>query len=180
MEYADLEVRLETERLDQAALATQTKGQYAQAKAQLNADRQLAEEGLLDALSLEKSEVAYEQLGLQVEIEDKRLAIRGKAVAAQLAAKRARINQLHRLLDLRKQKLSRLKVRAGMTGVLQLMEVEVGQLCDTGCSAGACLRSAAVESGTEDRRIAGKGRPRWATGDDRHAQRSRGRRSHTC
>ena len=131
-EYADLEVRLETERLDQAALAAQIEGQFEQAKAQVDVDRQLAADQLLDALTLRKSEVAARQLQRQVEIENSRLAIRDKAVEAQLTAKRARIDQQRRLLELRREKLRRLTVRAGATGVLQKLEVEVGQFVKSG------------------------------------------------
>lgn len=131
-EYADLEVRLETERLDQSALAAQVRGQFEQAEAQVAADRQLAESGLLDALTLQKSKVAVRQLLRQVEIEQSRLAIRDRAVTAQLAAKRARIDQQRRLLELRREKLARLTVRAGSPGVLQKLEVEVGQLVKPG------------------------------------------------
>ena len=109
-----------------------SKAKYEQAKAQSDADRQLAESGLLDRLTLQKSEVAIRQLLRQVEIEQSRLAIRDRAVEAQLDAKRARIDQQQRLLELRREKLARLTVRAGSAGVLQKLEVEVGQLVKPG------------------------------------------------
>lgn len=127
-EYADLEVQLETQRLDQAAQAATVRGEYEKAKAQYNVDKELYDEGLM----LSRSRITMEQLETRVKIEEQRLEIRKKAVTAQLAAKRARINQQHRLLELRKEKLQRLKVRAGIAGVLQQMEVEVGQLVAPG------------------------------------------------
>ena len=127
-EYADLEVQLETQRLDQAASAASVRGEYEKAKAQFNVDKELYDEGLV----LSRSRITMEQLGTRVKIEEQRLEIRKKAVDAQLAAKRARINQQHRLLELRQEKLQRLKVRAGISGVLQQMEVEVGQLVTPG------------------------------------------------
>jgi HlyD family secretion protein len=127
-EYADLEVQLETERLDQAAQAAEVRGDYEKAKAQYNVDKELYDEGLM----LSRSRITVEQLEKQVAIEEDRLKIRKKAVDAQLAAKRARINQQERLLQLQKEKLQRLKVRAGISGVLQQMEVEVGQLVTPG------------------------------------------------
>ena len=127
-EYRDLEVQLETERLDQAAQAADVRGDYEKAKAQYQVDKELYDEGLM----LSRSRITMEQLEKQVEIEEERLTIRKKAVEAQLAAKRARINQQVRLLDLQKVKLQRLKVRAGISGVLQQMEVEVGQLVTAG------------------------------------------------
>lgn len=131
-EYADLEVQLEQQRLDQEAIAAQVRSEYEQAKAQFEADEQLSNQGLLDKLTLVKSRVAAQELAKRVQIEQQRLDIRSKAVKAQLAAKRARINQSRRLLDLRRQQLERLNVRAGISGVLQQLEVEVGQYVQAG------------------------------------------------
>ncbi len=127
-EYADLEVQLETQRLDQSAQSAQVRASYETAKAQFQVDKELYDEGLV----LSKSRIAMEQLKTRLNIEEQRLEIRKKAVKAQLAAKRVRINQQRRLLELRKQKLERLRVRAGIGGVLQQMEVEVGQLVTPG------------------------------------------------
>jgi HlyD family secretion protein len=127
-EYADLEVQLETQRLDQAAQAATVRGEYEKAKAQYNVDKELYDEGLM----LSRSRITMEQLETRVKIEDERLEVRKRAVSAQLAAKQARIDQQMRLLELRKEKLRRLKVRAGISGVLQQMEVEVGQLVTPG------------------------------------------------
>jgi len=127
-EYADLEVQLETQRLDQSAQAAQVRANFETAKAQYRVDQELYDEGLV----LSKSRIAMEQLETRLRIEEQRLEIRKKAVTAQLAAKQARINQQRRLLVLRKEKLGRLRVRAGIAGVLQQMEVEVGQVVSPG------------------------------------------------
>jgi len=127
-EFADLEVQLETQRLDQAAQAAQVRGELEKARAQYRVDKELYDEGLV----LSRSRINVEQLEARVGIETQRLEIRKKAVQAQLAAKRARIDQQRRLLELRKEKLERLKVRAGFAGVLQQMEVEVGQFVAPG------------------------------------------------
>ena len=127
-EYKDLEVQLETQRLDQAATAAQVRGELEKARAQYRVDKELYDEGLM----LSRSRITMEQLETRMKIEEERLEIRKKAVVAQLAAKRLRIDQQHRLLELRKEKLQRLKVRSGIAGVLQQMEVEVGQLVTPG------------------------------------------------
>ncbi len=132
---ADLEairVRLETERLDQESVRAQVESDYEQAKAQLQADEQLAKAGLLDQLTLAKSRVTAQQLGIRLKLESERLDIREKSVEAQLATQRAKMQQSQALYDLRKQELDDLKVRAGISGVLQQLEVEVGQLVTPG------------------------------------------------
>ena len=132
---ADLEairVRLETERLDQESVRAQVESDYEQAKAQLQADEQLAKAGLLDQLTLAKSRVTAQQLGIRLKLETERLEIREKSVEAQLATQRAKIEQSQALYGLRKQELADLQVRAGISGVLQQLEVEVGQLVTPG------------------------------------------------
>jgi len=54
--------------------------------------------------------------------------VMARSSKAQLAAQVARREQLERRLQLERGRVSRLKVRAGIHGVLQQMEVEVGQL----------------------------------------------------
>ena len=131
-EYADLEVRLENETLTQRANAATVAANYQQARTEYLAQKQMAEKGLTDQVTLTKAKVTAEQLEISVHLEKERAAIREKAVESQLAAKRARMEQQKRLLRLRQQKLERLIVRAGATGVLQQLEVEVGELVSAG------------------------------------------------
>ncbi len=131
-DFEAIRARLETERLDQESVKAQVESDYEQAKAQLQADEQLAKAGLLDQLTLAKSRVTAQQLGIRLKLEAERLDIRGKSVEAQLATQRAKIEQSQALYDLRKQEFDDLKVRAGISGVLQQLEVEVGQLVTAG------------------------------------------------
>jgi HlyD family secretion protein len=131
-DFEAIRVRLETERLDQESVRAQVESEYEQAKAQLQADEQLAKAGLLDQLTLAKSRVTSQQLAIRLKLEGERLDIREKSVEAQLATQRAKIEQNKALYDLRKQEFDDLKVRAGIAGVLQQLEVEVGQLVTPG------------------------------------------------
>jgi RND family efflux transporter MFP subunit len=87
---------------------------------------------LLDQLTLAKSRVTAQQLGIRLKLEGERLDIREKSVEAQLATQRAKIEQNKALYGLRRQELDDLSVRAGISGVLQQLEVEVGQLVTAG------------------------------------------------
>ncbi len=131
-EYANLKVQLETQRLDREAAAAQIQAEFLQAKAQFNADEQQAKLGLIPELNLTKSRVDVEQLTVRLRLERERLGIRQEAVEAQLAAQRAQIEQLGALYGLRKSQLEQLRVRAGIHGVLQQLEVEVGELVNAG------------------------------------------------
>ena len=130
--YANLQVQLETERLDREAAAAQVEAEFLQAKAQLDADERQAEGGLISQLALTKSRVDAEQLATRLRLERERLGIRRKSVEAQLAAQQAEIERVSGLHRLRRNQLEQLRVRAGIHGVLQQLEVEVGELVTPG------------------------------------------------
>ena len=129
---ANLQAQLEDQRLTQESVAADVEGQYLQAKTQHDAELELSKSGLTDQVTLMKSRVAMEQLAKRLRLERAREDARKPSVEAQLAAQRARIEQMEALLALREEKVDRLSVRAGMDGVLQLMDVEVGQLVAPG------------------------------------------------
>ena len=123
----NLRVRLESDRMTQQAAAASVQAEYQQAKLQLDADEELARQGLIPALSLKLSRVKTQDLANRYRIEQQRLATNSRAVEAQLAAQQARVSQYRALLELRRSQVGTLGVRAGTNGVLQQMQVEVGQ-----------------------------------------------------
>ena len=131
-DLANLVAQLEDQRLTQESVTADFEGQYLQAKAQHDADLELSKSGLTDRVTLMKSKVAMVQLEKRLQLERAREDARKPSVEAQVAAQRARIEQMEALVALREEKLERLRVRAGMDGVLQLMDVEVGQLVSPG------------------------------------------------
>ena len=131
-DLANLLAQLEDQRLTQESVTAKVEGQYLQAKAQYDADLELSKSGLTDKLTLMKSEVAMAQLRKRLELERAREDARKPSRDAQVAAQEARIEQMEALVALRRQTIDRLRVRAGMAGVLQQMEVEVGQLVAPG------------------------------------------------
>ncbi len=126
-EYTELRVRLESQRLDQEATAARVQAEYQQAKMRYVADAQLAEQGLVADINLQISRVAAEELAKRNDLEQKRLAIAGESVEAQLAAHRARVEQRRALARLRRSQVEALNLRAGIEGVLQQVPVEVGE-----------------------------------------------------
>jgi HlyD family secretion protein len=60
-------------------------------------------------------------------IEDQRLDINEKAIASQLAVQQAKIEEIRALAELKQQQLQRLKVKAGVAGVLVDLPLQVGQ-----------------------------------------------------
>jgi len=103
------------------------RAEYQQAKLQLDADEELAKQGVLPALSLSLSRVRTEDLANRYQIEQKRLEVRKRSEEAQLAAQQARNSQLQALLKLKQEQVQNLRVAAGTSGVLQQMTAEEGQ-----------------------------------------------------
>jgi HlyD family secretion protein len=126
-DYNNLKVRLQSDRMNQQIVAAGVHSEYQQAKLQLDTDEQLAKDGLVAPLSLKLSRVRVSELENRYNLEQKRLEVSVKSAQAQLASQEARINQLKALLALNKSQVETLGVRAGTNGVLQQMQVEVGQ-----------------------------------------------------
>lgn len=131
-ELANLHAQLEDQRLTQESVTADVEAQFLQAKAQYDADLELSRSGLTDRVTLMKSRVAMEQLQKRFQLERARQDARKPSADAQVAAQAARIEQMEALVALRREKVDRLSVRAGMSGILQLMDVEVGQLVSPG------------------------------------------------
>ena len=123
----NLKSRLESDRIAQQASLASVQSDYNQAKIQLDADEELAKEGLVAQLNLRISRVRVQQLANRVEVEKKRIEQNKSQVAAQVAAQQARIEQLRAQLRLNREQVASLQVRAGTSGVLQEVTVEVGQ-----------------------------------------------------
>jgi HlyD family secretion protein len=126
-QYAELKVRLESQHLDQEAAAASVQADYAQARMRADTDQQLAEQGLVADLNRKLSRVAADQLENRNRIEQRRLAIAGDSIKAQLAGQQAQVEQKRVLARLRRNQVKAQAVRAGIGGMLQQVPVEVGQ-----------------------------------------------------
>jgi HlyD family secretion protein len=130
--YIDLKVRLESQQLTQEAEAARIKSDHSQAVLRAEADEELAKLGLVPELTVKLEKVTAEQLASRIEIEKKRLEINKESIEAQLAVQKVRVEQLRAIHELKRSQLDQLKVRAGVSGVLQLLPVEVGQRVSPG------------------------------------------------
>jgi len=127
LQYADLQVQLKSQILNQRAAAASVQSEFNQATLQAVADEKLRAENLIGELILKQSKLRAEELAIRHDLEQKRLEIASESVEAQLAARRASVEQYRALYRLRVGQVEALKVRAGIDGVLQQVPVEVGQ-----------------------------------------------------
>ena len=73
------------------------------------------------------SQVKAEELGKQNEIAGKQVETFAQSIEAQLAVQQAKIDEQRALYELKQHQLDQLHVRPGIDGVLQELDVEVGQ-----------------------------------------------------
>lgn len=131
-DYNSLKARLDSQLLDQKSRAATVKSDYRQAQLTADRDEQLVKLGLGSELNAKLSQAKSEELETRNKIEDDQVAVLKNSIEAQLAAQKAKIEQLRALYNLKQSQLDALSVRAGATGVLQEVPVEVGQQVTSG------------------------------------------------
>jgi len=131
-DYKNLQVQLASQVLAQKSLSAQAQSEYSQAKMQSDIDNELAKLGVISQLSQKVSSQKTEELATRNDIEKQRLENSSEVLKAQLQAKQAEIEQFRALADLKKSQLDRLRVRAGIDGVLQEQTLKIGQFVTPG------------------------------------------------
>src|SRR5947209_19547779 len=131
-ELTTLRATLQRELLDQEATTAKTKSDYEQAKMERETNDQLAKNGLIAGLQYKTSKVKEAELANRNEIEQKRLKFAHESIDPQLASKQAAVDQARQLAKLKADQVEALAVRAGMSGVLQQLPVQIGQRMEVG------------------------------------------------
>ncbi|HSP17126.1 MAG TPA: efflux RND transporter periplasmic adaptor subunit [Thermoanaerobaculia bacterium] len=126
------EIQVERDLLIQRAATATARAEYEEARLRASADAELARAGLVSPLMLKFSQGKEAQLAVRVDAEEKRLELSSRGQPADLGTARARVGQLRTLLDLKRQQVDALHVRAGRDGVLQQVSVEAGQRVTAG------------------------------------------------
>jgi len=126
-DYNSTKAQLDSKLLDEKAAAATVQADYSQAVLNAEKDAALAKAGLAAELNAKLSRAKADELTTRNKIEQDRLAVSAASAKAQLEASKAKVEQLRALYELKQAQLDRLKVRAGVEGVLQEVPVEVGQ-----------------------------------------------------
>ena len=126
-DLANVRATLRNQILNQQSQQAIVESQYNQAQLDLDANRQLAQTGLIAEVVLKKSELLARELGVRNEIEKKKIEANTESAEAQLSAQQARVDQFRAVYRLRRKQVEELKVRAGAAGIVQQVPVEVGQ-----------------------------------------------------
>jgi HlyD family secretion protein len=131
-ELTTLRATLQREVLDQESTTARVHSEYEQAKMERQTNDQLAKNGLIAELDYKTSKVKEAELANRDGIEQKRLAFSRDSIEPQIAAKQAAVDQAKQLAKLKSDQVEALHVKAGMSGVLQQLPVQIGQRVKVG------------------------------------------------
>jgi HlyD family secretion protein len=119
--------QLQNQLMDKRTQAAQISAQYRTAVVHREAEEQLKEAGLAPDVDIKTAIVQVEELEKQNELAQKEVETFANSIDAQLAVAQATEDQKRALYELKKSQLDQLHVRAGIDGVLQELDVDVGQ-----------------------------------------------------
>ena len=131
-DYNSLKAQLASQLLDQRSSAATAKSDYLQSKLSAERDKQLADLGLGPKITAQLSEAKAQAAETRDQIAGQQVGELSNSIQAQLAAQKARIEQLRALYNLKKDQLNSLTVYSGAAGVLQELPVEPGQQVTAG------------------------------------------------
>jgi len=122
-----LRVQLEDDELQQRAVAATIEADFKKAALQADVNEQLAELHLVSALVLKQSKLDADQLAVRNQIAQQQLAHTAESMRARMAERQSQVDQARAFMKLKAREVETLRVRPGVTGILQIVPVEVGQ-----------------------------------------------------
>jgi HlyD family secretion protein len=125
---------LNSKLLDEQSQHAQAKSDYETARIQAEDEKTVAEKGVIPAVQYKKSLVVLEQSKNRMDLEQQRVVEFRRNIESQLAAEKARLDQLVATRELRQRQADALHVRAGIEGILQQVPVEEGQQVAAGAN----------------------------------------------
>jgi len=125
--YEVLKADLDRDLLAQRAAAATVASEAAQAQMNADADTQMAKQGFIPEIQLRKSKLLAETAAKRQKMEEERLANSERTLAVKLGVQQSEVQRRETIATLRRQEATGLKIRAGFSGVLQEVPVQVGQ-----------------------------------------------------
>ncbi len=139
-ELARLAATLDTARLAQESAIATLDADRVMASRRADIEKEMAAEGVTSSLESLESKDRAEQLSGRLAFEKRRLSTMRRGDAAQLEAQRGEVERLRALALFRRRQLEGLMVKAGATGVVQQVAVEVGQAVTAGAPLAKVVR----------------------------------------
>jgi len=118
---------LQNQLMDKRTQAASISSAYHTALLDRETNQKLAENGLVSDLIYKKSQVAAAELEKQDTLAQKEVETFENSIGSQVAVQQASLDAKRAMYELKKSQLDQLHVRPGIDGVLQELDVEVGQ-----------------------------------------------------
>lgn len=134
------EVELENQLLNQESAALQVQFAFEKARLEEEAKRTLAEQSIIPEIEFRQIQLDVEQLRQTIVIEQKRLQQSQDNMKTLLAVREARVTQLARALDRANDRVNNLNIVAGIEGMVQELDLELGQQLILGSPIGRLAR----------------------------------------
>jgi multidrug efflux pump subunit AcrA (membrane-fusion protein) len=125
--YEQTKAQLQNQLMDKRTLAASVSSAYRTAEMVKQTKEELGANGLAPELDVKTAQVQAEELAKQNDLAQKEVDIFQNSIAAQLAVQEASVNEKRAMYELKKSQLEQLHVRPGIDGMLQELDVEVGQ-----------------------------------------------------
>jgi multidrug resistance efflux pump len=127
-QYHNTKAKVDSDLMTIKAEAATVEDDYENAKRDADEKRELAKIGVVSGSALKTAEAKEKEMATRLKIEQDRIAENTKAVDTQLDVQKAIIDQKRALAQLKHKQYDALKVRAGISGVLQGgLDIQVGQ-----------------------------------------------------
>ena len=132
--YEQTKAELQNQLMDKRTQAASVSSQYRTAAMTKDADERLGKLGLKAELDVKTAEVQAEELAKENDLAQQEVQTFADSITPQLAVQQANIDEKRALYELKQSQVSRLHVRAGVDGILQELDVDVGQQVTQGAA----------------------------------------------
>jgi HlyD family secretion protein len=126
-ENHNIKAKIDSDLMSLRSAAATVEADYENAKREADQNRELKKIGVVSDSVLKASLSKEKELATRLKIEQDRIAESSKAIETQLAVQQTTIDQKKAMVQLKHRQKDSLRVRAGITGVLQEVPVQVGQ-----------------------------------------------------
>jgi RND family efflux transporter MFP subunit len=130
----NLRTSLESQRLNQQGAVAIARSEYLEAKRNAVAAESLATKDLISVMEASRARDRVEELATRYDVEQRRLAVLTDAMGSQLALQQAQVGRLRAVTDFQRGRVRSMEVKAGATGILQDLTLEVGQWAQPGAT----------------------------------------------
>jgi len=125
--YEQTKAQLQNQLMDKRTLAASISSQYRTAEMVRQTKEELGANGLAPQLDVKTAQVQAEELAKENDLAQKEVETFDNSISSQLAVQEATVNQKRAMYELKKTQMDELHIRPGIDGMLQELDVEVGQ-----------------------------------------------------